>query len=391
MRPESAHLFSTSLLDGSAISHVVVLEDNDQDAERIGRLLRRVWPVGLTIDRHDCLAAFLDDSQVSRADVILTDLGLPDGKGIEVIEQVQAHAGTAPIVVLTGESDPSVAERSLLAGVEDYLVKDGLNTDGLERSIRHSVVRSRNKHQLLQATQALHRSNTELDNYAAIVAHDLRAPARTARLLADRIRANLQSPEMVTDLIDRLDDCLGHLEQLISGLLEFASVNDATIGEAHFDLAAMVDEIRDDLAADLEKSGGRLECDSSLDIAGEPLLMKQVLSNIIENSIKYRRPDVAPIVTVSAERHGRNMRLTIEDNGMGIEPEYHERVFGLFERLHTDQQVEGLGLGLSWCQKVVELHGGSIQVAAPDADHGTTITISLPHRLGAPALAGAGS
>jgi signal transduction histidine kinase len=116
-------------------------------------------------------------------------------------------------------------------------------------------------------------------------------------------------------------------------------------------------------------------------VEGDPAQIVQLFQNLIGNAVKFVAPGERPHVRVSAERAGSRWRFTVEDNGIGIEPRYAERVFGMFQRLHTRDEFEGTGIGLAIARKVVERHGGEIS-AAPRAEGGTCFTFTLPLRAG---------
>ena len=141
-----------------------------------------------------------------------------------------------------------------------------------------------------------------------------------------------------------------------------------------------------DLEVRLEETGGKVNLGELPTIEADPVHMRQLLQNLIGNALKFARPEASPVVTVTAEvvptpgheaEGATSMRLAVADNGIGIEPRYHERIFGIFERRHGRGKYEGTGVGLAVCRKIVEQHHGSIQVSSVVGE-GTTFTIMLP-------------
>ncbi len=372
---------------------VVVVEDDDIDAELLHRLLRRIWPAQVLVHRFRDIASFeramtCGDPAGRRPhpNVILTDLGLPDASGLAVVDRVKALAGDTPVIVLTGNTDPLMAEQSMQRGAQDFLVKGSFNLEALQRSVRYSIIRAGSEAQLKASTRELQAINAELDSFAGVVAHDLRAPVRTARLLADRLVFSIGSPDAETrvpDFASRLEGCLSRLEALIAGVLDQVSLRDKPLALEAVSICDLVETVRVDLGADLEATGSDLVCGYGTDcsesgfVMADVVRMRQVLVNLVQNSIKYRDPSRSNCITVTAERHIDQVVIRVCDNGIGIAAEYRDQVFSMFERLHSDADIPGLGLGLAMCSKVIALHGGTIRVVDPDNGQGTVIEMWL--------------
>jgi signal transduction histidine kinase len=160
------------------------------------------------------------------------------------------------------------------------------------------------------------------------------------------------------------------------------------------DLSAIVAEVLSDLEARVTQSGGTVDVGPLPTIEGDPLQMRQLFQNLIGNALKFNRPGVPPAVTVRAvpwlavpdgadppAPHGAGYRITVADNGIGFEPEYAERVFEVFQRLHGRGEYEGTGIGLAICRKIAQRHGGDI-LARGQPGEGATFIIDLPARAG---------
>ena len=162
------------------------------------------------------------------------------------------------------------------------------------------------------------------------------------------------------------------------------------------DLQDIVQDVLLDLEIRLETTGGRVDLDKLPRVEADPLQMRQLFQNLIGNALKYHKPDVPPIVKVSAQPiegtdYGVEPRwkIVVEDNGIGFEEEYEERIFAMFQRLHGRGEYEGTGVGLAICRKIMERHGGTI-TAKGVPGQGSTFTITFPLRQVQEALAGAG-
>lgn len=384
-----------AVTDGSAPNpaavgpRVLLVEDNDVDAMYFAMMLKSAGLGDAAVTRCVHLADF-DDHVVGgpdRPDIAFVDLSLPDAAGLDALHHVRLAVGSAPLVVLTGRDDDALAAEAISAGAEDYLVKGHFDAAALERCVRHSVVRATDRADLRRAVSELRASNEELEEYASVVAHDLRAPIRTARVIFDRLnRSETDDAELRSDLSRRMDECLGRLDEMVRALLSYATVRDdgLTLEPAVFgDIAASV---LDDLAADLDAIDACVELQGEQTVVhADVTMLARVLRNLLENCVKYRSD--APLrVVIGATTTSEGSVIRVADNGVGIPPEHREQVFGLFERLDATARRDGLGLGLAMCRKVIVAHEGSIAVVDSADGAGTTIEIVVPHAVRDPQL-----
>ncbi|MBV9098230.1 MAG: PAS domain-containing protein [Frankiaceae bacterium] len=230
----------------------------------------------------------------------------------------------------------------------------------------------------LQARNAeLERSNQELEQFASVASHDLSEPLRVIAGHVDLLARRYQG--QLDDNADRyiafaVDGC-ARMRRLIEDLLRYSRTG-RELTWSEVDLGALAAHVVADMAAALEDCGGGVDVGTLPTVAGDATQLGQVLSNLIGNALKFRHPDRPPLVRVSAEERRGVWAVTVADNGVGIPARHRQRVFGLFERLHT-QDVPGTGIGLAICRKVVERHGGEITVSDNDAG-GSTFTFTLP-------------
>ena len=232
--------------------------------------------------------------------------------------------------------------------------------------------------QLDEQTRDLERSNAELEQFAYVASHDLQEPLRKVasfcQLLEQRYRGQLD--ERADQYIDFAVDGAKRMQQLINDLLAFSRV-----GRSGNELQPVaLDEIARRALADLDAV--RVDARATVDVGdlptvlGEPSLLTVLFQNLIGNAIKFRS-EQPPEVRLTAERDGDGWLITCSDNGIGIDPEYAERVFVIFQRLHAKDEYAGTGIGLAMCRKIVEHHGGRIWLD-PEAGPGTTFRFTLP-------------
>ena len=236
----------------------------------------------------------------------------------------------------------------------------------------------RSNSELERQAQELVRSNSELDQFASIASHDLQEPLRKVRTFTERVSdteaANLS--ERGADYLRRANASAERMQVLIEDLLRFSRVTTQVRPFAPVDLAAVAADVLDDLSEQVRRVGARVEISTLATINADAPQMRQLLQNLISNALKFRREDVAPVVRVGAEAQAGWLRLTVADNGIGFEPQYAQRIFRVFERLHGRGAYPGTGIGLALCRKIAERHGGTV-VATSAPGEGATFTVTL--------------
>lgn len=260
-------------------------------------------------------------------------------------------------------------------------------TAELERAnehLKHLVAeRSRAQRDLGQMNRRLMRSNEELRDFAHVASHDLQEPLRKITTFADLLRAEHGSSlgEEGVLFLERMQQSAHRMTQLIDDLLQFSRLTTSGQDFAMVDLNAIVEEVLTDLEVRIEEVGAAIDVDELPTIEAEPTQLRRLFQNLIANAIKFRRDDVAPVVeihaTVSRGEAGSEARcrVTITDNGIGLDEQYSKRIFAPFQRLHRD--YEGTGIGLAICRRIVEYHQGSIHVESAPGE-GAAFMVDLP-------------
>lgn len=234
--------------------------------------------------------------------------------------------------------------------------------------------------QLRRTTADLARSNTELQQFAYVASHDLSEPLRMVvsylQLLADRHRAGLNGEAM--EFIGYAVDGAKRMEAMIQDLLAYARVDSRGRQFEAVECEQVLDAAIQNLKVTIEETGAVVERGPLPVVTGDSVQLTQVLQNLISNAIKFRG-NAPPHVEIRAEQREREWIFNVKDNGIGIDPKNFERIFVLFQRLHTRREYPGTGIGLSVCKKIIERHGGRIWVeSAPD--RGTAFYFTLPVR-----------
>ena len=315
--------------------------------ELIGRKVTDIIPVGFA---ERLIADKLRSPEEALAQQI--------GAGIELIA-LRKDGGEFPIEIML----------SPLASVDGTLVT---------AAIRDITLRKAAEVALTDKIDELKRSNEELSQFAYIASHDLQEPLRMVssytQLLAKRYVGKLDSD--ADEFIGYAVDGAARMQLLIKDLLAYSRVGTNRIDRSRISSQKALDQALRNLGGAVEDSGAVVSSDRLPTVRADQMQLIQLFQNLVGNAIKYQRPGV-PRVHVSALRKAsRDWEFTVTDNGLGIEPKYFDRIFGMFQRLHSREAFSGTGIGLAICRKIVDRHGGSISVTS-EPGIGSTFVFSL--------------
>ncbi|MGD9989581.1 sensor histidine kinase [Pseudonocardia sp.] len=298
-----------------------------------------------------------------------------------------------PISRLAGQVRGVVSGRvtdKVQAGGPREIVMLGDDVEAMRAHIVRELDRARETAERLdEQTRDLARSNRDLEQFAYVASHDLQEPLRKVasfcQLLQRRYGDKLD--ERGDQYIEFAVDGAQRMQRLINDLLAFSRVGRTTAGFTELALGDVVSAAADQQEASREEAGGEIVVGELPSVTGDRQLLLQLFANLIGNAMKFRRPDVPPVVRIAATPVGEpaeGVEVSVSDNGIGIEPEYADKVFMIFQRLHGRDVYTGTGIGLALAKKIVEFHGGRIWVDTdPRPEPGTTIRFTLVPPRGA--------
>lgn len=227
--------------------------------------------------------------------------------------------------------------------------------------------------------QVLAERNDQLERFTFIASHDLMEPLRKIRAFGARLMTRsgaLLPPESRGDL-ERMIAAVSRLENLVDDLLTYTRLNTRAEPFVPTDLDDLVRKVVAEHQIVLDESGGQIDFRGLPTIEADPVAMRSLFANLVDNAVKFRRDDQPPEVEIVGMLHDGKCRITIRDNGIGFDRKYRERIFGVFQRLHGQAKYSGTGMGLAICRRVVQRHGGTLEAdAVPGA--GATFTLDLP-------------
>jgi signal transduction histidine kinase len=294
---------------------------------------------------------------------------------------------------LAQRNDPSqLARRSV---IKQYL-KDGrviavmnepMEDGGTIATYQDITETERNATMMLQYTQKLEHSNRELADFAYVASHDLQEPLRKIEAFGERLVNKYSSilPDDGKMFVDRMQNAAGRMRTLINDLLSYSRVTTGAKEFQKVSLSRVLSEVLSDLQIRVEETKATINADELPTIECEPMQMRQLLQNLLGNALKFRKADVLPVITITSEivlgdeKKGISsfVKLIFADNGIGFDNEFKDKIFTIFQRLHSRTEYEGTGIGLATVRKIVERHGGTIN-ADGILNVGSKFYVTLP-------------
>ncbi len=370
-------------------ARVLLVEDDVFDRDYIRHALRGDFELVEVGDGDAGLAAMARQE----FDVVLADNGLPGISGEHFLRLCQERRPDTSRVLLSGALNLEIVLRLVNEGHVYACLQKPVDPNALLTTVHNAarvarLIRERSllireladaNAQVFEEQQQLLALNNELKILVTIATHDLREPIRSTRFFLDKVMAArevVQNAELVGHL-ERVRRAHDRMDQLLSGLREWLSVQAGEFRLEPADVGMIVTEVKDNLARAIHEREVSLRLPDTWPsaLANAPLL-RSVFENLIANAIRFS-PDNAPDVTLRWSRPGPGMlRFEVADHGIGIDPAYHEQVFGMFRRLESRRKFEGTGAGLAIVQKIVQRHGGEIGVES-ERGHGATFWFTL--------------
>lgn len=346
-----------------------------QHADRLRNAIRMSLP-----DRAQRCEGLLDQylQHLAALRAVQNELGLTENMGLQSRLRIAAHE-IEPLVARVVEettTDYDAAARRLLLGFGTASLLLTILLAAVFVQTRKARKQARN---LREFSAELTRSNAELQQFAYVASHDLQEPLRAVagcvQLLEQRARGQLD-PKCDEYIQHAVEGCV-RMQALIEDLLAFSRIATRAKPPVPTDCGPVLQAAIANLAVSIRESGAAVTNDPMPTIPMDATLMTQVFQNLIANAIKFRSPARTPAVHVGAVRDGNAWRFSVRDNGIGIEKQYYERIFRIFQRLHTREEYAGSGIGLAVCEKIVVHHGGRIWLES-QVDVGTTFFFTVP-------------
>lgn len=354
--------------------NILLIEDNPDHADIIMEVLQEAYKGQARIDWHTHFHTGLEKLSEFRYDICLCDLTLPDSRFDETTEKLRTIRTATPIVVLTSLEDEKIAADLINQGVQDYFSKDELDPKLLYRICSYAIERKK-------YTALLEKKTIDQDLFCQSLTHDFKAPIRrigvTTQFLKNDLETNYELGETEKRHFKVISDNINAINQLVSTLFKYLNLDADNASFNPIDLQKVAMEAQSLVAQDTDS-------DATVNISRLPTLqanhpqMLLLFTNLISNSIKYNLNK--PVINVSSHTDEKNNYciIKIQDNGIGIEKRYYDKIFEPFQRLHGNNEFPGTGLGLSMVKRIVENHRGEIGIDS-QLGVGTTFSVRLPY------------
>jgi light-regulated signal transduction histidine kinase (bacteriophytochrome) len=271
---------------------------------------------------------------------------------------------------------PDLSRLNILANIAPLRDSAGIVTGAVKTFQDITELKRSQQHRELLVTE-LERSNRELSQFSYAVSHDLQAPVRGIRTLTQLlVRRDDNLADDSSHLLSLIEQATSGMERLIESLLRYAQAGQGQLNRQRVSLDRIIDSLRITLTSLIAETGAKIVCQPLPVTEADPILLEQLLQNLIVNALLYRRPEEAPVIDISASVSVGVWEFAVKDNGQGIPPNQHDHVFKPLKRLHGNE-TPGTGLGLALCRTITARHGGRIWVESEGAGCGAIFRFTL--------------
>ncbi len=388
---------------------IMVVEDNTADLKFLADILTKA---GYRVRPASDGELALRSMRAKLPDLILLDMKLPGVSGIEICRSLKTDPATKdlPVIFISALGETNLKVEALGEGGVDYITKPIDPPEVLARIKTHLKIHRLQQRLVFQSeelvaeinerkqvekalrelhgeleqrvedrTKALKIANAELSQYSHVVAHDLKAPLRAIHNYSDFLREDLEDTldDEQKGYLDGLNLAVGQGEQLVNDLLTLSRIGSAGAVSGAIDMGAFFLELVGvlDLPDNVELS---LSDDLPV-VKADKTLLSQIFQNLIENAVKFNDSPVKRIRIGRSDTEGADVEFFVHDNGIGIESRFSDKIFLIFQRLHTRQEYEGTGVGLAIVKKALDKLGGSVRVES-EPGRGSTFFVSIPEK-----------
>ena len=359
---------------------ILFLEDVPNDVEMVRRALRESgWAVNMraVATREE----FVDQIEHHSPDIILSDHGFPNFDGFSALSLAKEKCPEVPFIFVTGGLGEEATRKALQSGATDFVLKDKLSAlvPAMSRALDVAQERQRMQQQIARLKSELEAANKELEAFGYSISHDLRAPLRHVNGFLDLLRQSAadQLDADSREYLHIISDSAKQMSRLIEAVLSFSRIGRAPLRKTPVPLTALVKSVLNDLRYDIE--GRQVEWSIALlpTVEVDYALLRQVFFNLLSNALKYTRGRDPARIEIGFSDASDDVVVFIRDNGIGFDMQFADKLFGVFQRLHSEPEFEGVGIGLANARRIIHRHRGRIWAEAKPGC-GATFYFSLP-------------
>jgi signal transduction histidine kinase len=381
----------------------LIIEDSEDDAILTARELRR-GGYDVVSERVDTPGAMADALIQRQWDVVIADYAMPRFSGLDALEVLKQSGQDLPFIIVSGTIGEDIAVEAMQRGAHDYLMKGKLArlTPAVERELREAEGRRQRRqaevdlrkahdeleqrveertHELARANGELEQKRTEMEQLLYTVSHDLKSPLVTIQGFLDYLIRDAEAGRLDRLLThaQRIQNAAARMVRLIDDLLSFSRIGRITSPPTAIRLTELAREVVGNHTHALTKGAISVAIQDDMPtIVGDKHRIQQVFDNLLVNAIKYGSGAAQPRIEIGARNSGGEVVAFVKDNGKGIAPDFHDRIFDLFQRL--EQGGDGVGVGLAIVKKIVQVHGGRVWVESAEGA-GATFWLAFPRKM----------
>lgn len=356
----------------------------DDEVEQMEALCQSLKGQGYEItgftSSHEALRSLLD----IHFDLMLADLAMPEMDGLTLLKTALRIDPDLAGVIMTDQGSIDSAVQAMQLGAADYVLKPftlSVILPVLSRALSTRRLRLENaalQESIAARTAELEAANKELEAFTYSVSHDLRAPLRHISGFSQMLMEDYagQLPPEAQKLLHNINTSSLYLSQLIEDLLRFSRLGRQPLSLQPVQMRPLVGDILHSMHKEQEERQIEVRIGDLPDCFGDPTMLRQVLTNLLSNAFKFTRLTEKPVIEIGSQSTEEELIYFVRDNGAGFDIRYADKLFGVFQRLHSQRQFEGNGVGLSIVQRIIQRHGGTVW-AQSEINRGATFYFSL--------------
>jgi signal transduction histidine kinase len=369
----------------ATLLRALIVEDSENDTQTMLRELRR-GGYEVEWERVETRSAMEEALSQQTWDLILCDYTLPRFSAGDALKTLERSGLDLPFIIISGTIEEESAVEMLKAGAHDFIVKSKLARllPAIERELREAEIRRLQREAEVERQELLARLeaiNSEIERFTYLAFHDLRAPLITIKGFAGAVKQDLESEryDKAQKDIQRIVGAADKMDEILSDLLEFARIGRVRRPSEEVDLQKIVQEALKKFEGLVRAKNIKVELSPVLPrVYGDRIRLREVFENLIENAAQYTSEREQPWIEIGTRWQADEQIIFVRDNGPGVDPRYHKRIFELFEKL--DPNTQGPGIGLALTKRIIEVHGGRIWVESSGDGEGSTFCFTLPEK-----------
>ena len=369
----------------ATILRALIVEDSEYDTQTMLRELRRDG-YEVEYERVETRSAMEQALSERTWDLILCDYTLPRFSAGDALRTLQQSGLDLPFIIISGTIEEENAVDMLKAGAHDFIVKGRMARllPAIERELKDAETRRLQREAEVQRQELMARLeaiNSEIERFTYLAFHDLRAPLITIKGFAGALEQDLEAGRHDQALrdIQRIGGAADRMDEILSDLLEFARIGRVRRPSEDIDSQQLVQEALQKLDGLIRAKSVTVKVSPDLpQVHGDRVRLREVFENLIENAAQYTSDQKEPLIKIGTRWQDDQQVIFVSDNGQGVDPRYHNRIFELFEKL--DPNTQGPGIGLALARRIIEVHGGKIWVESGGEGQGSTFCFTLPEK-----------